>query len=251
MRHVDAICSLSQFSANKHREYGFQREMEVLPSFIPDVLPLTRDAIDARRAASRPYFLFVGRLEKIKGLQDVIPLFRNNPPADLLIVGGGEYEATLRAAAGNAEHIHFLGKMDTGRLQPLYAAAMAVILPSICYEVFPLVALEAFREGTPIIARNLGPFPEIIDTSKAGLLFETAADLERAIQRMVNEGDFRKEAGAAASLAFTRFWSEAAYMRTYIDLIRRIADRRGRQEVLEILACSEQPGTEQGGANSG
>ncbi|HYQ72533.1 MAG TPA: glycosyltransferase family 4 protein, partial [Gammaproteobacteria bacterium] len=122
MRHVDEFCSLSHFSANKHREYGFGRDMEVLPSFIPDVAPVTAAAIEAQQSAYRPYFLFVGRLEKIKGLQDVIPLFRGKPPADLLIVGGGEYEATLRRAAGNAENIHFLGKMDPEQIQPLYAA---------------------------------------------------------------------------------------------------------------------------------
>ncbi|HEU0221820.1 MAG TPA: hypothetical protein VFR34_06355, partial [Paracoccaceae bacterium] len=33
--------------------------------------------------------------------------------------------------------------------------------PSRCYEVFPMVVLEAFREGTPIVARDLGPYPEI------------------------------------------------------------------------------------------
>ncbi len=47
----------------------------------------------------RPYFLFVGRLEKIKGLDDVIPVFRDYPGADLLIAGDGEYAAHLRALA--------------------------------------------------------------------------------------------------------------------------------------------------------
>jgi len=247
MRHVDEFCSLSHFSAKKHREYGFHRDMEILPSFIPDAGPVKAADIEAQRSGSRPYFLFVGRLEKIKGLQDVIPFFRNKPPADLLIVGGGEYEATLRAAAGDAENIQFLGKMDPELLQPLYAAAIAVILPSICYEVFPLVALEAFREGTPIIARNLGPFPEIIEASNAGLLFDSGTELGRAVHRMANDSDFRHKAGTAAATAFDRYWSETAYTRTYFKLIRRIAERRGMQNVLEILAQSEASGAEQTG----
>jgi len=56
---------------------------------------------------------------------------------------------------------------------PLYREALAVVMPSICFEVFPMVILEAFREGTPILARRLGPLPEIIADSQAGLLFET------------------------------------------------------------------------------
>jgi glycosyltransferase involved in cell wall biosynthesis len=239
-RHVDAFCALSHFSANKHREYGFRREMEILPSFIPDKVPLPAGVVGDRQPAGRPYFLFVGRLEKIKGLQDVIPLFRENPPADLLIAGEGEYGAALRAFAGDAEHIHFLGKMPSEQLQPLYAGALAVILPSICYEVFPLVALEAFREGTPVIARNLGPFPEIIDTSQAGLLFENRMELENAIHRMAGDSEFRNAAGAAAAQAFIRHWSETASMQAYFQLIRRIAVQRNRRGVLDVLDSSGQ-----------
>jgi len=235
LHHVDAFCALSHFSANKHREYGFQRDMEVLPSFIPDAVAEPEGIAGDPVPAARPYFLFVGRLEKIKGLQDVIPLFRENPPADLLIAGGGEYEAVLREAAGVSEHIHFLGKMQPEQLRPLYAEALAVVLPSICYEVFPLVALEAFREGTPIIARRLGPFPEIIETSHAGLLFENRAELEQAVRRMAGDSEFRHAAGVAAEQAFTHHWSETASMRAYFDLIRRIAARRNRQNVLDVL----------------
>lgn len=238
LRHVDEFCSPSHFSANKHREYGFPRAMEVLPSFIPDAVPAQPE--NGPAPAARPYFLFVGRLEKIKGLQDVIPVFRDNPPADLLIVGDGEYEAALRAAAGDAEHIRFLGKMRPEQLRPLYAGALAAVLPSICYEVFPLVALEAFREGTPIIARKLGPFPEIIETSQAGLLFESREELERAIRRMAGDREFRHAAGAAAAEAFASHWSETASMQAYFDLIRRVAVRRNRQEVLDVLERSGQ-----------
>jgi glycosyltransferase involved in cell wall biosynthesis len=250
IRHVDAFCALSRFSANKHRQYGFPREMEVLPSFIPDAAPLPPGASGDCKPAARPYFLFVGRLEKIKGLQeDVIPLFRENPPADLLIAGEGEYEAALRTAAGNADHIQFLGKIPSENLRPLYAGALAVVLPSICYEVFPLVAMEAFREGTPIIARNLGPFPEIIATSRAGLLFENRLELENAVHRVAGDSEFRRAAGAAAAQAFMRHWSETASMRAYFELIRRIAVSQNRPHVLDVLDQGRQSPAEQTGVD--
>ena len=53
-----------------------------------------------RRPHERPYFLFVGRLERIKGLDDVIETFRDYPDADLLVVGDGTHGATLRTAGG-------------------------------------------------------------------------------------------------------------------------------------------------------
>ena len=71
----------------------------MLPYFLPDI------AVTATTGFSghpRPYFLLVGRLEKIKGLQDVFPAFDRYPDADLLILGDGDYGAELRRlAAGN------------------------------------------------------------------------------------------------------------------------------------------------------
>src|SRR5262249_44073756 len=86
--HVDAFIAMSEFSRGKHREFGFPREMEVVPYLLPD-LPEEREASEASAGAAhaRPYFLFVGRLEKIKGLDDVIPVFARFHRADLLIAG--------------------------------------------------------------------------------------------------------------------------------------------------------------------
>jgi len=72
--HVDAFIAMSEFSRNKHREFGFPRDMDVVPYFLPDIGE-AGEAGAAGEAGSpheRPYFLFVGRLEKIKGLDDVI-----------------------------------------------------------------------------------------------------------------------------------------------------------------------------------
>ena len=96
-RHVDAFCSPSRFSIDKHREFGFERPMTLLPPFLPDETT-TGDARPAAPAARRrrrpPMFLFVGRLERIKGLDDVIPLFsRRDGTAELWIAGDGTHEA--------------------------------------------------------------------------------------------------------------------------------------------------------------
>lgn len=70
--HVDAFIAMRGFSREKHREFGFPREMEVLSAFISDTdsANVTPDEHPSRK----PYFLIVGRLERIKGLQDVIPV---------------------------------------------------------------------------------------------------------------------------------------------------------------------------------
>ena len=151
---MDAFIALSRFSADKHAEFGFERPMTVMPSFLPDA-PV--EAAAAPAVPGRPYFLFVGRLERIKGLHDVIPAFDDASPADLLVAGAGTDEPALRALAAGRPRVHFLGEQTADRLGALYRGARALIAPSVGYEVFPLVVLEAFQQGTPVIRAGSGP----------------------------------------------------------------------------------------------
>lgn len=230
--HIDAFIALSQASADNHRRFGFKPEMRVLPTFLPDESQ-TEAAAPAQSFSRKPYALFVGRLEIIKGLQDLIPLFRDNPPADLVIVGDGEYGRVLRELARGSPTIHFLGRMPPERLTALYANCVAALLPSVCYEVFPLVALEAFRAGAPIVARELGPFPEIIERSNGGLVFKTPAEASAAIARLAADPDLRRRLGAAGRAAFKTDWSEKAALGAYFDLIAEKAAAKGLTKTFE------------------
>lgn len=221
--HVDQFLTLSQFAADKHAEFGFSRPLKVIPSFLPD----EADAITTRDPQAVPYFLFVGRLSQIKGLQDVIPFFTADGSSELWIAGSGDYEPTLRALAGDSSRIRFLGQVDPAALRPLYHGALAVVVPSACYEVFPMVVLEAFREGTPILARALGPFPEIVDASHGGILFETQEELGGALAALTDDPNLRGRLGAAGREAFEARWSESVALGSYFDVIKGIAERRG------------------------
>ncbi len=223
--HIDAFIALSRSSEEKHRKFGFDREMRVLPSFLPDApLPKPRRQ---QNGGEKPYALFVGRLEKLKGLQDLIPAFRNCSGLDLIVIGDGDFEGELKALAKGASNIKFLGRLPPEELEDFYSGAAAVILPSVCQEVFPLVALEAFRAGVPIVARNLGPFPEIIETSGAGLLFDTASDAVAAVQRLADDSALRSMKGARGRASFEAHWSEKAGLGAYFNLIAGIAASKG------------------------
>lgn len=91
---VDALIGLSQSVADNHRAFGLKRDMVPMASFMPDTVVRAK-ASDAAPLQERPYFLFVGRLEKFKGLQDVIPCFDARSPADLLVAGTGDFEPEL------------------------------------------------------------------------------------------------------------------------------------------------------------
>ena len=231
--HVDAFCALSQFSAEQHSKFGFRTKMKILPSFIPDDFApsANENNLDSEANQQKTYFLFVGRIEKIKGLQDVIPLFDEQVAAELWIVGSGNYEKELiRLAAGNSK-IKFIGQKQPHELKSIYTHALALLATSICYEVFPLVLLEAFRAGTPVIARALGPYPEIVKQSNAGLLFNTSNELKSAMINLINDSMLRLKMSNAGQRAFRKYWSEKASMIKYFELLSELAHNKQQQQV--------------------
>lgn len=235
-RAVDVFFAPSHFCAEKHREFGFPRDLEVLPPFLPDDdCEREPSSEDDGRA---PFFLFVGRLEKIKGLQDVIPLFGDDAPAELWIAGHGNYEEELRRLAVGRSKVRFLGQCSSQRLRALYASTLGVVIPSICYEVFPLVVLEALRDGAPLVARRLGPFPELVEEPGVGLLFDTPEELERSLRRLGSDSALQRQMSKRARRAFAERWSEPVALERYFALIQRVARARGVRRVLEILGAA-------------
>jgi len=223
---IDTFIALSEFSRHKHREFGFPRDMEVLP---PIVFDSDAEAADAPAVSPhpRPYFFYAGRLERIKGLDDVVPLFRQaDAPADLLIAGAGSHERALRALAGDSPRVRFLGHVGPERLAPLYRHAVAHIAPSVCFETFGNTLVEAFRQSTPVVARRIGPFPEIVGHAGGGELFDNAVDLRRSLDRFASDRAYRDRLGAAGRRAYEATWSEDAIVPRYLEIIERTIARR-------------------------
>lgn len=239
IRHVDTVVAMSEFSRDKHREFGFPREMEVLPYFLPDPEPSGRPVSTGVSPHQRPYFFFAGRLERIKGLDEVIPVFAGYPDADLLIAGDGTHEAHLRGLAEGMPNVHFLGRQAPGDLTRYYQHAIALVVPSVCYETFGIVIIEAFREGTPVIARRLGPFPEIVNTSNGGELFSTRDELIAAMRRLQHDPPLRAAMAQDGYRAYVERWSEKAVVPRYLDIVRRAAEGRGIERVRQALTLSE------------
>ncbi len=233
---VDAFLMLSQSAADNHRRFGFTAPMTVVPSFLPAEEAAALPPADPS-ADIPPYYLFVGRLEIIKGLQDVIPHFGSDAPAELWIAGTGEYEGELRRLAEGKDKVRFLGRQPMDRLRQLYRDALAVVTPSVCYEVFPMVVLEAFRESAPIIARALGPYPEIVNETGGGLLFDDATSLKEALERLAANPTEAKAMGAKGLQAFEDTWSEDVALRRYFEIIREAAARKGMTALAAKLAA--------------
>jgi len=222
--HVDLFLSPSRFTIEAHRERGFARPMRHLPYFLP-----VRDTVAAgsREPPERPYFLFVGRLERLKGLDGLIELFRSYDAADLVIAGDGEHEAELRDRAAGLQHVRFLGRVHPGALPDLYANAVALIVPSIGYEVFGIVILEAFAQRTPAIVHDLGALPEVIADSGGGFTYRTERELLDAMERLRLDRSIRDELGARGREAWLRLWSEDPHVAGYHAAIAEARELAG------------------------
>jgi glycosyltransferase involved in cell wall biosynthesis len=228
VKHVDAFISPSQSCEDLHRRMGFTAPIVCLPHFIPPVqVTQSTPAPPTDEVKAEPYFLFVGRLERVKGLQTLIPVLGRYPNALLLIAGTGSDEPRLRELAQGLSNIRFLGYQSSEQLRALYRQTVAVIVPSICFEVFPLVVLEAFREGTPVIARNLGGLPEMIREGGGGFTYDTEEELIRAMDHLLANPSARDELGRRGYQAYQRRWTVEAHLERYLALIAQVARTRG------------------------
>ena len=225
---VDLFIARSEFSRNKHREFGFPKPMQVLPYFLPGTIPERPETADSPRPHERPYFLSVGRLTRIKGLDSVIPAFRRYPAADLLIIGDGEELEHLRALARDIPNVKFLGRVPNDQLGPYYQHAIAALMPSAGYETFGIVIIEAFRYRTPVIARRIGPLPEIVQTAQGGLLFGNDDELVAAMTRVQGDPVYREQLAANGFRACRERWSESVVIGRFLDLVADAQTARAR-----------------------
>lgn len=133
------------------------------------------------------YVLYVGRLNKQKGVHVLIEAFRSIllrlPNTRLIITGSSffsgaattSYERTLvDLAAPVASSIVFTGFLPHEKLKYLYSAVDVVCLPSVWQDPCPLVVLEAMSSGTCLVASRVGGVPEMATDGVTAVLVPPA-----------------------------------------------------------------------------
>jgi glycosyltransferase involved in cell wall biosynthesis len=229
VKQVDLFIAPSEFTRNKHFEMGLKIPIVELPYFTSRWE--RHDSPPRQSIVETPYFLFVGRLEKIKGLQQLLPVFRRYQKAELWVIGTGGYESVLRRMAAGSTNIKFLGQQSGERLQSFYRDAVALIVPSLWYEVFGIVILEAFALATPVIVRNRGGMPKIIEESGGGFVYGTEKELLGVMERLLLDRKLRQDTGQRGYEALQEKWHAEVHIKKYLDLIDEIAAARKKQGV--------------------
>lgn len=124
--------------------------------------------------SSAAYFLYAGRVERIKGIMTLLAASSMVRDVPLLIAGDGEGMAEAHAfvESHRLSHVSFLGWVSPERAGELMAGALCTILPSEWPETFGLTLVETLARGRPVIGSRIGGIPEVIDEGEDGFLFE-------------------------------------------------------------------------------
>jgi glycosyltransferase involved in cell wall biosynthesis len=178
----------------------------------------------------------VGRIGPEKGVHLLIDAWVKwgNEAPSLEVIGEGPERTALETRAatqGLRDKIRFTGQLPFEEAQVRLSRAHMLVLPSLSYEGFPMVIIEAFALGVPVAASRIGSLPFIVEDGNVGLLFTPGRsdDLLRVLQGAWNEPRRLEAMGKAAREKFDGAYSPAAngdaLMHIYAHAISR---RRGR-----------------------
>lgn len=188
-KNVDRFVCLTAFQKNKLIEAGFKADkIAVIPNGVS--LPATMPH------SSGDYIAYAGRLSEEKGWDLLVTVAERNPSLRFAVAGFIQQELLTSPMPANIE---FTGYLDQSGLTEFYRQAKFLVIPSRCYEGFPLVALEAMAMGKPVIAPDHGGFTDIIGKGPqaTGSLFQPndAEDLETTILGLWNDPQRIREMG--------------------------------------------------------
>lgn len=169
IRRVDCVQCIS----------GFTRRMLIDAGYAPKRIRMIPNAVDARRfrlaapGEGMPSVLFVGRIEKVKGLDvllDAWPAVRARVDAQLVIAGDGTVLAELRQQArqrGIEDSVRFLGNVSN--VADWLASSTLYVQPSR-QEGLPNSVLEAMAAGLPVVATQVSGNEDLVDDGRNGRL---------------------------------------------------------------------------------
>lgn len=205
-RKVNFIC-LTEFNKGKLLKLNIKRSEKnkapiidservfVKPNFtyepkidLINISVLERYAID-----KQSYFLYAGRLEKIKGIDFLINAWKRMgvDAPNLIVCGTGPLEKWCRdyVHVNKLSTVRFMGQVPHEKLLECMHDAKALIYPSRCYEGFPMTIIEAFSVGTPAVCSDLGNAGILVEEGITGEKYDEGNiyDFIRLIREMTAE----------------------------------------------------------------
>lgn len=215
-----------------------------LEHFTPDVAPIERFR------DGKINILFVGRLEKRKGLDHLLKAYRQVkaevPESRLIVVGPGtrlrkKYEKHVRRSG--LKDVVFAGYTSYDELPRYYKTADIFCTPATGRESFGIVLLEAMAVGTPVVATNIDGYAGVMTQGKEGLMVPPKDDTElaRALLSLMSDEPLRRQMGARGMATAQQYdWKKIArqVFELYIKVLSEPPWRRRFPEYEAVSASA-------------
>ncbi|MBF0285296.1 MAG: glycosyltransferase family 4 protein [Magnetococcales bacterium] len=186
--------------------------------------------------APRNGVLFVGRLSPEKGVELLLDLWRAGgaglPPLTLL--GDGPLSGLADHAPPGAT---FVGRVAPEAVAEAMERAAFLVIPSLCWENFPMVAAEAMARGLPMLASRGGALEEMIDHGATGLLLPPgdraawAAAIGWAAEHPQELAAMGRRAQQTAQQRFSEARVRDQLLGWFEEAMRRERERAGRRGI--------------------
>src|SRR4030043_663244 len=166
------------------------------------IIDVVYNGIDVDKYAFREepddYFIFLGRLNKEKGITDAINISKAAGVRLVVagnIVGADEWNYFFHEVQPllNEENVNFVGQIDFDEKVRLLGGARALLFPINRREPFGLVMTEAMACGTPVIAYRKGSVPEVVKDKKTGFIVNNEKEMAQGVKKIssINRKDCR------------------------------------------------------------
>ena len=192
---VDRYIALSEFGKRLFSSAGFPEDrIDIKPNF-------SSDPGDAQVGSPRRGVLFVGRVSHEKGIQYLVDACVS-AGHQLRIIGTGPDLSTIRDR--NHPNVQFLGSLSREDVLTEMKRSAVVAAPSVWPEPFGLVVIEALSCATPVVATNVGAFPEIVEDGITGIIVPPSdvRALALGITTLLDNPAKAQEMGRAARKAY-------------------------------------------------
>jgi len=212
----DAIICISDHELRIAEKFGIKR-CRCIPNGITPAGALLEPGAPERQLPHTRRLLFVGRLDRQKGIDALLESYARVRPGFKLVVVGGAVRNDLSLVP--SEDIEFRGWLEKDALDAAYRSCDAIIVPSR-WEGFGLVAVEAMARGKPVFASAVGGLVDIVEDGRSGRLFP----LDR-IDEMLREidqipADDMARMGRAGRRIFEKKYTADRMNSAIVDLYR-------------------------------
>lgn len=168
---ITKFITLTEFSKKEFLSKGLPENKLVIK---PNFLNITSSNI--KPFSEKKNAIYASRISKEKGILTLVEIF-SNIDIEIDILGDGPLLENIKKNNKN-KNIKFHGSLSREETRKFINRSKFIIIPSECYEGFPMTILESFREGTLVLASNIGSIQSIIKDKYNGVLFEYGDKLD-------------------------------------------------------------------------